>query len=369
MNRRQFLQSSALLSALATVDELKAAENVAATPAIAAARQSAANFWLGQKVQERQEDNTYKAVAKGTTPVAAAAGPADLVPAFFVCKNDQFLYLDDVYKNHKDLLQAKGDSKVNVVVNNVKPSLSDQKLVANAKAGTLRIDVGQTTPQPDVDTQLAWSVLHALFPQTSSIGDQSTVVTAPNTGQSWKINQSLTIPKGAGFMKWNFFLQPNETTWGHILSIFKSLADFGSDPKAAAILGTAFGFPAIAVTGLSVLDNLLAYLQAKEDKPQDLFKDLQEGQIFYTTVDAKENTNIGAMAIPIVQGNADYIIVAQNQVSNFRKQATADKLTVVNGRVVPIGTDSALAVDEEKNHCKDITVVTATINCQSTSAP
>ena len=165
-------------------------------------------------------------------------------------------------------------------------------------------------------------------------------------------------------MKWNFFLQPKDTTWGGILKFFKSLADFGSDPKAAAILGTAFGFPAIAVTGLSVVDNILAYLQAKEDAPQYLFQDSQNGQLFYTTVDAKKNSNVGAMAIPIVQGNADYVIVAQNQVSNFSKQAAADKLTVVTGRVVPKGTSPAAAVDEEKNHCKDITVVTATINCQ-----
>ena len=63
-----------------------------------------------------------------------------------------------------DLLPRRGDVDVLLQVLECRPSAEEQDRMAKSDAGSLRIDVQQGQPLPNLEEPLAWSAIAALLP-------------------------------------------------------------------------------------------------------------------------------------------------------------------------------------------------------------
>lgn len=212
-----------------------------------------------------------------------------------------------------------GTSKVTLRVQQFRPSQTSKTAFLAAQNGTLRVDVKQTTPLPDLSEVLAWSSVAAFVPKSqTALPDLKDLTFDP--GQSWGSQQSIPITKGLGFWSWNFFLQPKDSLWAQLISEFRT---------ADKVVFPLMGMPAIAVTALNAVDKLFAYILARRQSNY-LFQSVE--MPIYTTQEGK--TAIG-QGLPLKSGQ--YLVLPRQQLSTFG--ASKDTLTLSEGYLVAKGTD------------------------------
>lgn len=285
--------------------------------------QSVLNFWT------TEIDESYKTFMEGRK---TRGGPA-WQPAFVLWDGAEFHTASTV---NKTKLPKSGSATVSLRVTRFHPSDQSANKI-RAKSGSLRIDLKQTAPLPQLDEVLAWSVAAALVPksegQLPNLKDLSF-----DPGQSWDKLQSIPLTNGQGFWGVNFFLTPPKTWWGEIVALFQ---------KADTAIFPLLGLPAIAVSALTAVNKVFGYIQAKSQS-ETLFKSV------YSPVCATQEAlaQVGDTGLPLLDG-VDYIVIPQDQLHSFgTKQAN---LKVVDGFLVKKDASEWDIVSDE---VKDIDYIT-----------
>jgi hypothetical protein len=240
--------------------------------------------------------------------------------------NPVFLYYSEqkgfrpTYDTELDPLPASGNMQVLLRVERFRPAVNDREQLGNLQQGSLRIDLQQTKPLPNLVEALAWSAVAAFLPEASGkLPPLQNLEFDP--GVAWGRLQTVPIPDGLAFWSWNFFVQQKDSAWSKYFRLLKPIAD---------VVVPFLGLPAIAVSALSQVDRLMGVIQAT-DKTKWLLK--STATPVYGTKAAGEE--IGNSGIALRTGR--YLILPRDRVSDFGKEV--DKLKFMpEGLVVPKNT-------------------------------
>lgn len=335
-NRREFLKSSVvtgaslpILTALASGD---LSSIVKADPMFPPPQggfdKATFDFWT-QKVREPSE--TF---AKGLAPKAATD-----VPEFVYYDSAKgFMPAGSIDENS---LPDKGGVKASFRVQGFRPSNTSTASFNKLQSGSLRVDVKQTAPLPDLVEVLAWSAVAAFLPATNNQLPALKDLTF-NPGESWGHLQEVPLTNGLGFWSWNFFLKKKESVWGKLMRAFK---------VANKVVFPLLGFPAIAVTALAAVDRVVGYLQAQEDSNW-LFRSVENP--IYATKEAKGKIGSG---IALRTGN--YVVIPRDQLAKFG--AVQSTLEMKQGYLVKKGTSDFNVYDDALKQIPDVDYISLAI--------
>jgi hypothetical protein len=266
--------------------------------------QATFDFWTS-KVRAPSENFAKGLISKGATDI----------PAFVYYDKDGFQLASSI--DEKTLLD-KGGTKVSFRVQGFRPSNTSTQSFNNLQSGSLRVDLKQTVPLPNLAEVLAWTAVAAFLPTTAdklpALKDLQF-----NPGESWGHLQEIPLTNGLGFWSWNFFLKKKESVWGKLMKAFQ---------VANKAVFPVLGLPAIAVTALTAVDRIVGYFQA-QDNSNWLFKSVESP--VYATKEAKDKIGTG---VALKTGN--YLIIPQSQLSEFGKMK--DSLEMKQGYLVKKGT-------------------------------
>ncbi len=333
MDRRNFLRrSSAMLGGVPGFLTLQALLNQEALGQAPAKNRPAFNprvfdFW-SKSVRAPYDDFQSGLSIRGGTQAA----PEDA--AFLYYSPSDGFQLASALK--RDKLPDKGNVDVLVRVQRFRPSDADRAKFANLETGSLRIDVKQVDKLPGVPEALAWTAMATLLSNRRGIPAFEKLDFNPGT--AWGQFDKVPLPSGMGFWSWNFFLKRKEGAWGRLLTFFHKTQQYLPF----------LGLPAIAVTALKAVDNLLGYLQA-EGESSWLFKSVDS-----PVVATKESFDRAPDSTVLIPGT--YIALRQSQISKLQK------LEVKQGLLVQPGTKDLEIFDSAAVTLKDVTYVSMTVN-------
>jgi hypothetical protein len=318
-SRRSFLKAGALAPL-----SVSALNEIMAVPSEAQGLdQTAHDFWANQA------GAPYDKFMKGLNARGATFSPT-------------FIFVDPVkgFQRSENLdtsdLPKNGSVNVSIQVQRFRPSQSMAQQFTNAPSGSLRVDVKQTTPLPNIGEALAWTAMAAVVPKAGNqLPSLSNLTFDP--GQSWGQLTQIPLTNGLGFWNWNFFLQKPQGFWGELINIFR-VAD-----KAVFPL---LGLPGIAISALSSVNNLLGLVQAKQ-QPNWIFKS-QDSPV-YATQEAKDKIGFG---LPLKSGQYIVLPADPNQLHEFG--VGANNLELQGGYLVTKGTGQ---FDWESNATQQVPTV------------
>jgi hypothetical protein len=272
--------------------------------------QSVINFWISD-VRKPSENFAHGIVAMG--------GPA-YQPAFVRYKSaGQFEASSQIDSN---AIPDKGQVNIKLHVERFRPSTASKNLFANTQSGSLRLDLKQTSPLPELPEALAWTAVAAFLPKANSsqFGDLKDLTFDP--GVSWGQLQQVPLTNGLGFWSWNFFLKPKDSFLGKMMTLFR---------QANTAVFPLLGLPGMALTALRAVDKLMGYLQAR-DQSNWLFKSVDTPIV--ATKEGMQRLGQGG----IVLKTGHYLIIPQDQLAIFG--AVRQNLDLQDGYLVKTGTDA-----------------------------
>jgi hypothetical protein len=334
MNRRDLLTagplgaiSLPLWGSLALTDlrtALASAGNLRQDAAQASADQDTFQFWASD-VRTPEEPR-----ARSISPSAPAR------PAFFFydSKSDTFRYGSEI---GDDGLPEKGSSSIILKVERIRPSAADQARIENIEGGSLRIDLQQTQPLPQLAERLAWTVIAGLLPENKSLPALADMNFNPGT--AWGDLSRIPLPGGGGKWTWNFFLKKKKSRWMQVVDVMRR-----STNLVAPIFG--IGLPAIAATALDTVDKMIGAV-ASQDQTEWLFQ--SRDVYFYTTKSARDAFE----GLKLRLRHGFYLVLPETKAASFDQEAK--QLTLVEGLVVPKGTRPPQAIEASKEVLKEIT--------------
>jgi hypothetical protein len=325
-SRRSFLKSGVITSAsLPLLNEMlmEQAHSQAQTQ-VQNVDESAHDFWT------TQAGAPYSQYMRGLN-----ARSATFTPTFIFVDPKKGFQRSDIMDTSD--LPKNGSVNVTLQVQRFRPSQSMAQQFTKTPSGSLRVDVKQTTPLPDLGEALAWTAMAAVVPKSgTNLPSMSNLTFDP--GQSWGQLTQIPLTNGLGFWNWNFFLQKPQGFWGELINIFRV-----ADKAVFPLLGLA----GIAISALSSVNNLLGLVQAKQQSNW-IFKS-QDSPV-YATQEAKDKVGFG---LPLKSGQ--YIVLPDDapQLSNFGSAASNLELTN-GGYLVTKGTGQ---FDWESNASQQISNV------------
>jgi hypothetical protein len=244
-----------------------------------------------------------------------------------------------------------GDVNVIVNVDHIHLSLTDQSKFVKLEGGSLRIDLQQADPLPSLAERLAWTAIAGFLPDDKKLPPQKDMNFSP--GATWGKLQSVPLPEGGGWWTWNFFLQHRKSRWMQLFDVMRR-------DKNLLLPIFGLGLPAIALTALQTVDNIVAGL-TKEANTEWLF---QSPDVFvYATKNARDKFE--GSKLRLKQGM--YVVVPNNQVASFAKQSSG--LEVKDGLLVPKNTRSLDVFEAAKQTLPEITYLTVGVTARMTPAP
>jgi hypothetical protein len=219
-----------------------------------------------------------------------------------------------------DIMPRKGDLDVMLQVLECRPSADEQTRMSQTDAGSLRIDVQQGHPLPQLDEPLAWSALASLLPETNK-EEVRLNGTDFNLSSSWGQTKRIPLPGGRGFWTWNMFLKDRESPWWKFIDFARS---------AGRVAGPyVMGLPAIAKTALGQVDGILGQIQSMK-RSRWVFQ-CRDVEICGTR---EALDKVGGRAIHLQNGQ--YILVPVSQADQFEEKMGG--LQLVDGKLVPANT-------------------------------
>ncbi len=219
-----------------------------------------------------------------------------------------------------DDLPEKGQVNVSLRVERFRPSHGSSALFSKVQSGSLRIDVKQTKPLPDLGEALAWTAVAAFLPkQKNELTDLRDLTFDPGT--AWGQLQQIPLTNGLGFWSWNFFLKNEDSFWSRLMNLFR---------QAEQSVFPFLGMPAIALTALKAVDRLVGYLQA-EGQSSWLFKSVDS-----PIVATKEGLKAVGQGLALKSGH--YLIIPQEHLAAFGSARRG--LELKDGYLVATGTDA-----------------------------
>lgn len=260
---------------------------------------------------------------------------------------------DKVFKTGSDLetgekIPDKGDLKVLLKVNHIRPSLNDKKRFEKTEGGSLRIDLQQHEPLPSLAETLAWTAIAGLLSNKTRKFPSPDKLTFDN-GIPWGTQQSIPLPGGGGRWTWNFFVKKETSLWGKIFQKFHV-------NKELAIPFFGLGLPGIAISALNTLDKIIGEV-VKDGETEWIFK--SPDTFFYSTKKAKDSFAGNSMRLK----SGDYIVIPSEQASLLNQ--STDKLIVKDGFIVPEKTTSLEAPMKAKLTLPEITYISLGINAET----
>ena len=335
-DRRGFLATtSVLLGGLPFIKGAELAALGASDQQPAEVDQSVINFWTNEV--RRPSEN----LAHGVT---AMGGPA-YQPAFVRYKAaGQF---DASSQIDGSDLPSSGQVNIKLHVERFRPSTSSKNLFANAQSGSLRLDVKQTTPLPDLPEALAWTAVAAFLPKANStqFGDLKDLTFDP--GVSWGQLQQVPLTNGLGFWSWNFFLKPKDSLLGKMMALFR---------QADSVVFPLLGLPGMALTALNAVDKLIGYLQAR-DQSNWLFKSVDTPIV--ATKQGQQSLGQGG----IILKTGHYLIIPQDQLATFG--GVRQTLDLQDGYLVKTGTDSFQLATNAATQIPDVDYLSVYVDVSS----
>jgi hypothetical protein len=243
-------------------------------------------------------------------------------------------------------LADKGDLSVVVNVDHIRPSVTDQARLINLEAGSLRIDLQQSSPMPSLPERLAWTAIAGLLPENKKLPPLKEMTFDPGT--IWGKLQNIPMFGGGGFWTWNFFLQHRKSRWMQLFDVIRS-----GQGLLQPIFG--LGLPAMAITALSTVDKVVAGL-TKDAGTEWLFQ--SSDSYIYGTKEARDSFEGSKMRLK--QGM--YVIMPIEHASAFAKQQS--KLIIKDGLIVPANTSSLEVFDAAKATIPEITYISVGVTAK-----
>lgn len=373
INRRDLFLASLALGAsplLAPVAELFAAETSDPQTEI---DRATLDFWTSQVRRPSQEFTENGRLPSAPTGVRFAAPTASASESnaeyLFYSKETGFLRAADTAADNPlfSNLIEKGDAAVVFSVDTIRPSDPHMKLLMQSKNGSVRIDMKQAKPLPDLYETLNWSAIASLFPNNQYSGYHDLQFDPKTT---WGPNKRVPLPQGIGFWSWNFSTQPKPSVWTDAMNlIFNRTKGKGSQLGSGIVssfLGSAtglgklvlgLGFPAIANTALNALDNLFGSM-ISTNKTDWILRNQDTPLI--ATKDARQANPGRAVAL----GSGSYVILPEAKADSL----LSGKYELLNGYIVPSGTEEKdLSEELEQHTLNDTTYIALSATVQSSS--
>ena len=239
-----------------------------------------------------------------------------------------------------ELLRDTGDLDVVVNVDHIRPSVADQSRFVNLEGGSLRIDVQQGRPMPNLAERLAWTAIAGFLPENKQLPSLKEMTFQP--GDTWGKLQTVPLPGGGGRWTWNFFLQRRKSRWMQLFDVIRR-----NKGLLAPIFG--LGLPAIAITALATVDSIVAEI-TRDERTEWLFQ--SPDVYFYDTKWARDAFEGSKMRLK----RGMYVIMPSDKLGAFAKEQAA--LTLNDGLIVPKNTKSLEVESAAKDTIKDITYLT-----------
>jgi hypothetical protein len=247
-------------------------------------------------------------------------------------------------------LPDRGDLNLLVNVDHIHLSTRDQTRFSKLDGGSLRIDLQQTMPLPSLGERLGWTSIAGFLPNNKL--PPATKDMNFNPGTTWGKLQSVPLPGGGGRWTWNFFLQQRKSHWIQLFELIQR--DKG---LLAPIFG--IGLPAIAITALATVDNIVAEL-TKSASTEWL---CQSNDVFIYGTKKARDTFEGSK-LRIRQGM--YVIIPDNQMSYFSKESPG--LEIKDGLIVPKSTKSLDVLEASRHTLPELTYLTVGVTARMTAS-
>ena len=344
MNRRDLLTagpvgaiSLPLLGSLALSESwtaLASAGNLQQDSAQASADQDTLQFWTSD-VRTAEEPR-----ARSISP-SAPARPAFF---FFDSRSDSFRYGSEI---GDDGLPERGSSSIILKVERIRPSAADQTRIENMEGGSLRIDLQQAQPLPQLAERLAWTAIAGFLPENKELPALADMTFNPGT--AWGDLSRIPLPGGGGKWTWNFFLKKKKSRWMQLVDVIRR-----STNLVTPIFG--IGLPAIAATALDTVDRMIGAV-ASQDQTEWLFQ--SRDVYFYSTRSARD-AFVGTK-LRLRQGF--YLVLPETKAASFDQEAK--QLTLMDGLVVPKRTRAPQAIEASKEVLKEITYLSVGVTTRT----
>lgn len=372
-NRRDLLAASLALGA----SPLLAPLAHACTEELAAAQdqevdRSTLDFWTSQVRRPSQEFAETGRLPSAPTGSHFAAQNPDAAQStaeyLYYSQDTGFVRATDTTANNPlfGQLLDKGDAAVLFSVDTIRPSDPHMKILLEAKNGSVRIDMKQAKPLPDLFETLNWSAIASLFPNSEYSGYHDLQFDPKTT---WGPNKKVPLPQGIGFWSWNFCTQPKPSFWMQAMGLlFTQMkgkgssvgsaikSSIGSNATGIGKLVLGLGFPAIASTALDALDNIFASMISTK-KTEWILRNADTPLI--ATKDARQSNPGRAVALR----SGSYVIVPEAKADAI----LSGKYELMNGYLVPPNTDPNQLSDAAKNTLKDTSYIALSTMVQTTA--
>jgi hypothetical protein len=311
------------------------------------------DFWSGFLTATSQPSIAgRKTRGGGLTP---AAGPDDVQPVFLH-------HGEEGFKNAIELNPANlvddGDVMVSVNTSTVKVGSGDQKTFERLQNAQIRVDLTQKTGVIPVIEAMAYTLVGAM----RSVKVQVTGTAAQRKSQpivqnislssdaTWQKMQNVPLPGGEGRWALNLEAQRKDSLFCKVLQ---------NIVKEGGLFAPVLGLPGVALSALQSFNNLYGALHSKsvpviQSSPLRVF----------ATKAAFHGTGSPGSVTGILLQSGTYILIPGNQMP---AEDQLNKLTVMQGRVVPPNTKPVELDEAAAATLKDVTYVTFDVGVTPTT--
>jgi hypothetical protein len=268
------------------------------------------------------------------------------------------------------LLLPKGDTNMSVSMDTLRPAAAHIKLMRNSGSGSLRLDLKQAKPLPQLWDTLNWSSIGTLTGSGSDSAPFQSLTYDPKS--TWGNSKLVPLVDGVGFWAWNLNVQAGQSRFAQMLTEIGSalsgaqsagVGAKGSGSKKASVTGNVataansastaggaaasplisstvksaltlvgIGLPSIASTALHVVDFIYGFLSSQGGgKPQAVFQ--MQDQVVLATQDARQT--YAGRAVHLISGQ--YLIVPSLSV----KDLLAQNYKILDYALVPTAATNA----------------------------
>ena len=287
-----------------------------------------------------------KAVPAGKERSESNVPDSKKIPEFLIYTDDAHGFRAISEIQDSELLPS-GDATVSLFVNQLRCSQDDVKKSTNLKAATLRVNLQQQKPLVPVLGVLAYPLMAAIFSKNAK---SLPALTSPAVNTGAKM-QYVPLPGGSAKWQWNVFAQHEQSMLGKFIQYTLKEAD-----QIVPVVAPLMSFPAATKPAVQALNALWSYWQAKAPS-QWLFNDVE------TDVYATQDTKVffdPKSSIPLVKGQSTYVLIPQVYLPEFKK--SQNDVVVMQGFIVPKGTDPKDVHTAAQHALSDVTYVTVTVS-------
>jgi hypothetical protein len=288
-------------------------------------------FWndLGKTRKDRQDlSGDHSATKRGSKPVMTDPGRA---PIFFFATDpsDSTTWQRANKVDRSRLLSAdsaknpKGDVTLQLRVNGIKLSNSDQNLFGKIENGSLRLDVGQAASFGPSIGDLVWTAIASIWPTTSGKLPPTQNMNF-DPGTTWGKVSKTPLPGGNGTLLWNFFVNKKPSVLSRLISTIQGIT------SSTEVVLPLLGLPGYVVSAFNAFNKIFG---AVPQTPTFLFQQSEWEDVVCTQSGLSDNVLTSNSAVRFTKGG-QYIVVPTSQAELFLQGIKAQQFSLSSGRIV-----------------------------------